>query len=313
MKPIPVLIAVALAGGSAQAASVTVSPATKTLIPGASQQFKATGGAVTWMVNGIPGGTPSLGLITAGGRYTAPILPLDFTAVEIEAESTVSPLQRGTAAVRRKAVVPELPTYAVAKSGSDANDGSKAHPWRTIQHALNTAKGGAAIEVGTGVYNELVTIRHSGSAKGFTILTAAHGAKPIIDGAGLKIPNGIYGLITLSDVSFARVQGFEIRNYVSDRANQDPIGIMVDGAGSNIQLLDNHIHDIKVTGKTPAFDALGIAVYGTRAPASLDTITIDGNELDHLVTGFSESLALSGNVQHFQVTNNRIHDNNNIG
>lgn len=40
---------------------------------------------------------------------------------------------------------------------------------------------------------------------------------------------------------------------------------------------------------------------------------IDGNEIDHLVLGFSESLAISGNVQYWQVTNNLIHDNNNIG
>ncbi|MDP9161475.1 MAG: right-handed parallel beta-helix repeat-containing protein, partial [Acidobacteriota bacterium] len=54
-------------------------------------------------------------------------------------------------------------------------------------------------------------------------------------------------------------------------------------------------------------------VYGTRAPASLNHIMISGNELNKLKTGCSESLALDGNVDRFTVTNNLIHDNNNIG
>jgi len=318
MKPIAILIALLMAGGTAPAATVTVSPAAKTLIPGASQQFKATvdgaaGNAVVWMVNGIPGGTPALGLIAADGTYTAPILPPSFTKVEVEAEPVATPLSHGAASVTRKAFVPVQPAFWVATSGNDANDGSQSHPWRTIQHALNTAKGGSVIRVGSGVYHELVTIRRSGSAKGFTILTAAPGAKPIIDGTGLPIPNGLNGLVTLNNVSFVQVNGFEIRNYTSSSAALDPIGILVEGAGSNIQLLNNHVHDITTTGKTDNFDALGVAVYGTRAPASLDTVIIDGNELDRLITGFSESLALSGNVQNFQVTNNVIHDNDNIG
>ena len=253
MKPIRILAALALMTGAAQGATVTVSPAAKTLIQGTSQQFKAavTGTAdatVIWMVNGIPGGTPSLGLISPVGLYTAPTLPLDFATVEIEAESAASPLSHGTASVKRKAFTRVLPTYSVTTGGSDANDGSQAHPWRTIQHALNTAAGGSVIRVGPGTYNELVTIRHSGSAKGFTILTAAPGAKPIIDGAGLPIPNGLNGLVTLNNVSFVQVSGFEIRNYTSASAALDPIGILVEGAGSNIQLLNNHVHDIKTTG-----------------------------------------------------------------
>jgi hypothetical protein len=312
MRTIRILAAATLICAGAQAATVTVTPAAKTLIPGASQQFQANG-AVTWMVNGIPGGTPALGLITPGGLYTAPILPLNYAPVEIEAESVAAPLSYGTATVTRKAFVPVRPVYWVAATGSDANDGSRAHPWATIQHALNTAKGGSVIQVGSGVYHELVTIRRSGTAGGFTTLTAAPGAKPIIDGTGLPIPNGLNGLVTLNDVSFVQVSGFEIRNYSRASAALDPIGILVQGAGSDIQLLNNHVHGIATTGKTESFDALGIAIYGTRAPASLNTITIDGNELDRLTTGFSESLALSGNVQYFQVTGNVIHDNDNIG
>ena len=92
-----------------------------------------------------------------------------------------------------------------------------------------------------------------------------------------------------------------------------PIGLYVVGAGDHIEILDNHIQSIVETLKTSNGDALGLAVYGSKAPQSINWLTIDGNQLDHLVTGYSESLSLSGNVEMWQITNNLIHDNNNIG
>ncbi len=204
------------------------------------------------------------------------------------------------------------PAFFVATNGSDSNNGSAGRPWRTIQHAVDNVPAGATINVATGVYNESVTITHSGSAAaGFITVTAAANASPVLDGTGLSIPNGENGLFTLNNVSFIRIIGFEIRNYQSSSANLDPIGIYVTGTGtgSNIEILNNHIHNIETTGTTQNFDALGMAIYGT----ALSKVIVHGNELDSLVTGFSELLAISGNVQFWQVTGNLIHDNNNIG
>lgn len=57
-------------------------------------------------------------------------------------------------------------------------------------------------------------------------------------------------------------------------------------------------------------NAFGIAIYGTSA---ISNVTIDGNKVHHLKTGNSESVALNGNVFNFEVTNNDVHHNNNIG
>jgi len=314
------LFVFAALSATAHAGSVTVTPAAGSLSPGAARQFNAvvTGAgsqAVTWLVNGIPGGAPSVGLISANGLYTAPADVPARTKVAVEAQSVAAPLTDGAASVSLTAAAASPgAAFFVAATGSDANNGSKAHPWRTIQHGVDTVPAGATVNVGSGVYNELVMIKHSGSsAAGFITVTAAPGASPIVDGANLPIPNGQNGLFTLNAVSFVRIIGFEIRNYTSASANLDPVGIYIVGAGSNIEILRNHVHGIEVTGKTSNFDALGIAIYGTKAPASLNRIVIDGNELNDLVTGFSESLALSGNVQYWQVTGNTIHDNDNIG
>jgi hypothetical protein len=304
----------------AGAVTVKVSPSTGTIAPGAARQFKAalSGGAdksVLWLVNGIPGGAPSLGRISVTGLYTAPADIPARIKIEVEAQSQATPLANGAASLAVSAAVASPGrAFFVAKTGSDANQGGKAHPWRTIQHAVDSVRAGETVNVGSGVYNELVTIKHSGAAKaGFITIKAAPGASPAVDGAKLPIPNGQNGLFTLNNVSFVRIVGFEIRNYVSASSAGVPVGIFIFGAGSNIEIRDNHIHDIETTGKTENFNALGIAVYGTSAPTGLADIVIDGNEIDSLVTGFSESLAITGNVQYWQVTGNLIHDNNNIG
>jgi hypothetical protein len=315
-----ILFPALILAGPAPAAALTVevSPPTQTLAPQGTRQFAAmvtgTGNtAVTWLVNGIPGGAPSLGLISNTGLYAAPAdVPAPIN-VEIEAQSVAMPLANGAAAVTVTAAAASPgPAFYVATTGSDSNAGGEADPWRTIQHAVDNVPAGATINVESGVYNELVTLTRSGSAAaGFITVTAAPGA--IVDGSGLPIPNGENGLFTLDNVSFVRIIGFAIRNYRSNSAARDPIGIYVIGAGSNIEILNNHVEDIVTTGTTSRFDALGIAIYGTSAPVGLTDVIIAGNELDDLVTGFSESLAITGNVQYWQVTGNRIHDNNNIG
>jgi hypothetical protein len=69
---------------------LTVSPQSVTLAAGASQQFMATfqpgtGGAVTWMVNGVAGGSSTTGSITPQGLYMAPLVAV---TAQVSAKST---------------------------------------------------------------------------------------------------------------------------------------------------------------------------------------------------------------------------------
>jgi len=54
-------------------------------------------------------------------------------------------------------------------------------------------------------------------------------------------------------------------------------------------------------------------VYGRDPNASIHDLIIDGNEVYALQTGWSESMVLNGNVEQFTVSNNIVHDNDNIG
>jgi hypothetical protein len=120
-------------------------------------------------------------------------------------------------------------------------------------------------------------------------------------------------LFNIASQSYVIIKGFEIRNYKTSSRINVPVGVYVTGAGGHLQLLNNHVHNIVTTATGCNANALGVAFYGSAVPASLNHITISGNEIDHLQTGCSESLTVDGNVDTFTITNNLIHDNNNIG
>src|SRR5580704_5914123 len=205
-------------------------------------------------------------------------------------------------------------TYYVSTSGKDTNAGTISSPWRTIQHAANSVKAGDTVYVRAGVYKEVVSIPSSGSASGGYITFSSYpGELAIIDGTGLPIPNAQWGLVTIETQSYIIVNGFEIRNYSTTKAADVPIGIYIFGAGSHLQIMNNHIHNIATTAKGCAANAFGMTVNGTQAPDSINNLTISGNEIDHTTTGCSETLSVNGNVENFTITNNLVHDVNNIG
>ena len=307
--------------------SVSISPTSATVQTGATQQFAATvtgstNTLVNWQVNGVAGGNSTVGTVTSGGLYAAPATVPSPASVTVTAVSQADTTKSASAAVMVVAAGSGL-TYYVAPTGNNANSGtSPATAWKTITYAISQATAGATIHVLAGTYNELVTLNKSGSAAGgyITLLSDPQGAA-ILDGAGLAIPGGQNGLITIPSQSYVIVNGFEIRNYKTTNDSLEPLGVLVSGSGSNIQILNNHIHDIANTGAahpatncaSPNPQAHGLLVVGTAAPASLNNITVDHNELDHLSTGCSESMTFDGNVDTFAATNNLIHDNNNIG
>jgi hypothetical protein len=206
-------------------------------------------------------------------------------------------------------------TFYVATSGHDTNAGTLAAPWRTIQKAGNTLVPGDTALVRGGIYAEAVTVNMSGNAAAGPVTFQNYpGETPVVDGAGLIVPEGNAGLFLITGRSHVTIQGFEIRNYQTNSRSLVPAGIWISGAAHNINIISNRIHDIGNEyhqGSTQG-NAFGLAVYGnTLTP--ITNLVIRGNELFNLRTGTSESLVLNGNVANFEVSGNRIHDNYNIG
>ena len=115
--------------------------------------------------------------------------------------------------------------YVSVSTGNDSNNGSASSPWRTIQKAAKTVGAGATVIVSTGVYNERVQIRRSGSP-GFPITYQAQGSVIM---RGFTI-----------NASYIRINGFEITNSSTDAF--DGTGVFLKGASNEVR--DNYIHDL---------------------------------------------------------------------
>ena len=210
-------------------------------------------------------------------------------------------------------------TYYVSTSGNDSNRGMIGSPWLTIQHAANSVSAGATVYVFGGVYNESVNLPASGTPSAPITFQSYPGQTAVIDGTGvncctsnpLSSGNETQGLLNVVNQSYIVISGFEIRNYTTSKAAYTPAGVWVTGSGRGVQLLNNLVHNITTT-KEANGNAFGIAVYGT-SKSPITKLVISGNEVYDLKTGSSESVNVDGNVTYFKITNNLVHDNNNIG
>ena len=208
-------------------------------------------------------------------------------------------------------VLVEAADYYVATDGDNQNGGSLASPWRSIQHAVDTVNSSDTIYVRGGIYTEFVTFKKSGSSTaGYITLRNYPDEKPVIDGTGLNVSD-YAGLFYLEDIAYVKIIGFELRNLTTSNSGATPGAIWIFGASHHIEINDNQVHSIQNTSVDG--NAHGIALYGDNATASIHDVLIDGNEIKNCILGWSESLVLNGNVENFVVSNNIIHDNNNIG
>jgi Ca2+-binding RTX toxin-like protein len=96
-----------------------------------------------------------------------------------------------------------LSSFFVATNGNDANDGSFANPWRTLQHAADTVQAG-----------DLVTVR-AGNYAGFDLWTDGTAANPITfrgeTGAVINAPNQrTADGINLEGADWIVIEGFTV-------------------------------------------------------------------------------------------------------
>ncbi|MGA3090162.1 MAG: hypothetical protein ABSD75_16235 [Terriglobales bacterium] len=201
-------------------------------------------------------------------------------------------------------------TYYVSTSGNDNNPGTHALPWLTLQHAANTATAGDTVYVEGGTYNETVIFQtHSGTSSAPIVFSNYPGQVPIIDGTGLNAARA-QALVEMYDVNYITFRGFVVRNYTTDSSSVTPAGILVEGFGRGIRILNNQVYDIS-TSSEESGNSLPLIAYGTsRVP--ITQLVMSGNEVYNSKVGSSQGLTTSGNVTNFEITNNLVHDIDNI-
>jgi hypothetical protein len=223
-----------------------------------------------------------------------------------------APLTRGVAAymmVRAKSAPGR--TYYVSPSGNDANPGTEAQPWRTIQKAADTMMAGDTVYIRGGTYSEQVIPQHSGGVSGGYITYAAYpGETPIIDGKDLSLATwdglfhikGSYVGSAYVRRSYIRVSGLRV---INAKGGADSYG-------------GNDVHGIRVDNSDYII-IKGNSTYNTRSSGigvwNSTHVVIDGDDIalacnlggpDNL-PGAEENLTVDGS-SYIEVRNNHVHD-----
>ena len=121
----------------------------------------------------------------------------------------------------------------VSPDGSNSNDGSRAHPYKTIQYALDHAKPGTAVMVKAGTYAENVEFHVSGTAdKPIWLISAdGRGAAHIKPGKGTTTAT-----IEAFGEDYIVINGFDVSG-----GDRNTNGIAVTQGGTNFSNLTHHV------------------------------------------------------------------------
>lgn len=202
--------------------------------------------------------------------------------------------------------------YYVAMNGSDTNAGSINAPFQTINIALSHAAPGDQVIVRAGTYHQEVKFPKSGEPGKIISLQRYPGERPVIDGSRITV-TGWQALVTINNVSYVTIDGFDICNLHSSAVNTDPQGMAIIGSGQHITVKNCNIYNIK-NNTTLAQGRSGhaiLAIGSGKTPIS--NLLITGCTVHDTQTGTSENVTLAGNIDGFLFSHNQVYDTENIG
>lgn len=308
--------------------SVSISPTSATVQAGQSKQFAAsvtgtTNTAINWQVAGITGGNSTVGLISSTGLYTAPLSAPATNPVTVTARSVYDTTVSADAAVTVTASNSTGKDYYVSTTGSDSNDGSAAHPWRTIQHAASLVAAGYTVHVASGTYYGPISTHASGTASARIryISDTRWGAKIYYTGS----PSA--QSIWYNNGNYVDIAGFEVTGL-------PPARIGVQNDGSYVRVIGNKIHDIvadcTVGGQAVNHsnysavynDTIGNVLYNIRVASTCTTVhgygiyhaMYGGKILDNIVfNNGSHGIHLWHAANHVIISSNTVFNNGRAG
>ena len=207
--------------------------------------------------------------------------------------------------------------YVDNNLGNDLNDGSQAHPWKTINHAAEIANQGDTVLIANGTYHPTENIHITNSGNQTNPLTFSGQGKVIVDGSGLDGSNySKRDAIFIENAEYVILKNIEIKNAYragirvsgSDHVTIDQVkshdngnwGIFTDF--SNYLLIENcECYGSKVE-------------HGIYVSNSGDYPTIRGNIIhDNHSCGLHMngdiSMGGDGIISHALVENNKIYNN----
>ncbi|MBT1711557.1 right-handed parallel beta-helix repeat-containing protein [Fulvivirgaceae bacterium PWU5] len=207
--------------------------------------------------------------------------------------------------------------YVDGTNGNNSNNGlTPGAAWKTIQKAGDNATRNSTVLIRGGTYKENVTINVSGAANEPIVFKAYPQESVFLDGTGTSGTT----LLTIVNQSYLTFEGITLQNLTKNNAQ----GILVEcEAGATMTTLAFRkltVRNIRWTTSKTAIpgdndNAQPFIVYGrgTTAQRAITNLVVDSCEFYDNIPGYSEVLSIDANVDGFTITNNRVHDNINIG
>lgn len=245
--------------------------------------------------------------------YVAPTARLDPQTADQRSTEFFHKMGLDRSGLRGRGTSQQTPStrYVSARDGRDDGDGTEGSPWRTLQQAADQVQPGTTVLVDDSApYEGGLSIEHGGERGAWVIFKNRDADK------APKLVGGIdRDAVVDIRASFIVLQGFEISGH-QRAAGADTIGIQIEASDdhlSNIEIRNNVIHDIGpgVIDENACYYN-GHGIIAQSEGKRISDLIVDGNELHSLYVGHSECLVLNGYVEHFRVTNNFVHDVNNI-
>jgi hypothetical protein len=240
-----------------------------------------------------------------------------FFCFSCKKESTVNPEDSANPKDAPVSAAAVTVYYVDGAQGNDQNDGlTLATAWKTIQKSFNTAVAGSTVKIRGGIYYEQLAVRVSGTAGNPVTFTNYNNEQVIIDGS--KIAGTT--ILTITDRRFLIFSNLTVQNLTKNNATGILVTASKTGGVSDLTFRNVVFKNINWTNNASSiptynensqpFIAYG---YGTAQENAITNLVIDSCEFSNNITGYSESLSLDGNIDGFTITNNKVHDNTNIG
>ena len=202
--------------------------------------------------------------------------------------------------------------YYVSTSGNDGNSGTLANPFLTIQHGIDQLSAGDNLYILAGTFSEKLDLSTSGTAGQMITIRAYQNQNVIIDADAF---NNTLPIFYAGNQSYFRIEGIHFTNNYSTNGSG---GIYIEGFGHHIEIVNCKFSNIAISRNVnhavnSSTNQPVVSFAGTSPSDSLTDILVSGIEIFNCRPGYSECLTLGGNLTDFNLLNNHIHDNTNIG
>lgn len=273
--------------------------------------------------NGRAGQTAATASSTSNSTGTSTASSTPTSTATSTPISTASSTASSTATSTATSSPTASGSYYVSPNGNDANPGTFAAPWLTIQKAMDSATPGSVVNIEAGTYHERLSLNVSGTPGnyitfqpyGFNIPAggcggytgvACGGDQVVLDYAYLGTVTDGVPLLQISGRNYVKIQGLTFQNLTCNGAMQQ--GVRIDSNSSYIEFdQDRFLNNKNIY---PYIDGTAALLFFRIWQSNY--VTVNGSEFGNINTVVSEVLTVNDGATNSLIQNNYVHDTDGI-